>query len=554
MNKITFFKLIRFRKKLKYLLFSLSILLLFLISSCVKDGDFEFDKLAQNQFDPTLAAPFINSKLTLKDILKDTSGIIQVDIQTNALKLVYNSDNMVSVMAKDLFEIPDQSIQTDTSNLVLIPPTGDSNFYSITKPYSFQLPKPEQKLDSVFIKHATLKLSINTDINHKGRVKLTIPNMKFPNGQNFRVEIPIDYNGGTTPYVINIPPIDISGCKITFNNLPGHRNEVIFKYEHWLYKDLINPYNSSYFIQVNDVLENISYDKLVGYIGQYEFPMGDTTEISVFNTQLEGNFELDNIKIGGKIENSFGLPLELKVDKLQAQNGSVIRNINDFPSPNPIPINSPTPAQIGQTVTTTISPVVSTDLANAFNISPKKIIYKVTGKANPANDSSISNFIIDTSNFKVSFNIEVPLEGKVGGFVLQDTIGFDLATKIKEVDEVTFKIYTNNAFPLDAYVQVYFTDNLFHVIDSMITNNTSVIQSGNIDPVLHTVTSARATTTEVVISKERVRKIESLNTQKLIIKARLTSGSYSNNQIVKITNNDFIDVKLGMKAKVNIKP
>lgn len=553
MNNPLFFKLIRFRKLLKHLFFSISVSIILLLSSCVKEGDFEFDKLAKNQFDPTLAAPFVNSKLTLQDILKDTSGIVQVDIATNALKLVYNSNNLVSIMAKDLFEIPNQSIQTDTANLNLVPPTGDSNYYSIIKPYTFHLPKTDQRVDSVFIKNATLKLNINTNINHKGRIKLTIPNIKRPDGNEFSIEMPINYNGQSTPYIVVIPPIDMSGYKIIFNNTPGHKNEVTFKYEHYIYKNPVYPYTNPYFIELNDALEDISYNKLFGYIGQYEFPLNDTTLISVFNSQLEGHFELYNIKVGVKVENSYGLPIEIKIDKFQAQNGNIIRNINDFPSTNPFSLNYPDVNHIGQSINTTLPLSPSTDLANAINISPKKIIYKITGKANPANNPGIQNFVIDTSKFNVSVNLELPLEGKVGGFVLQDTIEFDLAEKIKDVNEITFRINTSNHFPLDANVQVYFANQFNQIIDSMISTGENVINSGIVDVATHVVTHPSSKLTEVTITNERVRRIETMKTKKLIIRGKLTSFN-NGTQDVKITNIDYLEVKLGMKAKVIINP
>ncbi len=539
-----FFKLMGFRKLLRYLYFTVSVLIIFSITSCVKDGDFEFDKLAKNQFDPSIAAPFINSRLTLQDILKDTSGIVQVN-SDNTLKLIYNSNNLVSIMAKDLFEIPNQSLFTDTANMVFPPiAAGDSIYVAITKPFEFtNMPKPDQRLDLVSIKNAVIKLDIISEINHSCKLVLKSSSITYANGDSLEVVIPITYTGGPSTHVNK--DIDISGCKINFNNSPGHKNELMFFYKTVIYGDgnANNPNNRLTF--KSDII-NIKYDKLLGYIGQYDFPLNDTTLLSVFNTQLAGQFELNNVKISAKVDNSYGLPIEIKIDKFQAQNGNNVVNITDFPPQNPFNLLYPT--VIGQSATTNIPSTTSNDLANAINISPKKIIYKVTGKANPANNPLIQNFVIDTSKFNVSINVELPLEGKVGGFVLQDTLEMEL-DKIKDVKELSFRINTTNAFPLGANVQVYFTDNLFHVLDSMITNGADVIQAGIVNPTTQLVVTPSSKLTEVSISNERLRKIE--NTKKLIIKARLTSYGYPA-QVIKITNNDYIDVKLGMKAKVNI--
>ncbi|NVN94029.1 MAG: hypothetical protein HXX18_01970 [Bacteroidetes bacterium] len=529
-------------------IFLVSLILTFFLFSCVKEGDFEFDKLASNQYNPTIAAPFVSSRLTLKDIINDTSGIIQVNSSDNSIKLVYSTNKLVSIMAKDLFKIPNQSIQTDSSNLVLTVPSGDSNYYSIIKPYSFILPASGQRVDSVFIKNATLKVKVNTDINHKGRIKLTIPNIKRPDGQDFSIEEPVDPTGLSTPFTHVILPINLSGCKIIFNNAPGHNNEVVFKYEHWLYKDAL-PYNNPYFIHLNDTLENISYDKLFGYIGQQVFPLKDTLNFDIFNNQLSGQFEFNTVTVGIKTLNSYGLPIEAKIDKFQAKNGSAVVDVTDFPTQNPFNLNYPTINQVGQTVETNIANQPSTHLANAINISPKTIIYNVNGKANPANNPGIQNFVLDTSKFTVAVQIELPLEGKVGGFVLQDTLDFDLKN-IKDLEEATFRINTWNAFPLGAKVQVYFTDIFYNKLDSLVTNvQNEIITAGQINPITHMVSSPSFCFNEFLMIKSRLLKIE--NAKKILIKAILSTPSYPS-QLVKISNNDYLDVKLGVKVKTII--
>lgn len=557
MNNLMIFKLLRFRKLVVYLFCSIIISLVFVVTSCVKDGDFEFDKMAKNQFDPTIAAPFVNSRLMLKDILKDTSGIIVEDIANNTLKLVYNKDSMVSIMAKDLFIIPNQSIQTDTSNLILTSSGSDTNYYAITKPYTFQLPKPGQRLDYVYIKKAFLVLKLFTDINHSGRIKLSIPEITYPNGQPFSVELLINYTGQATPYQIPFTKKDLSGCKIIFNNSPGHTNEITFKYEHWVYKETsppVYPYNNPYFIQLNDSLEDIAYDKLVGYIGPYDYTIQDTLKMPQdHTTDLLEYIEFYKIGLSATIKNSYGLPIDVHVDTILAKSpkGNVL--VKNFPSTNPVHINYPTLSQIGQSVNTLIPYQENADLVTAINKKPTEIIFKVTGKLNPASNPAISNFVVDTSRFTVGVNVELPLEGKIKGFVLEDTLNFDLANKLKDLQEVTFKINTSNAFPLDANVQVYFANQFGQIVDSMITTGQNVINSGVVDATTHLVTSPTTKLTEVTLSNARIRKIESWITTKLIVKAKLTS--YNNGASdVKISTTDYIDVKLGMRAKVNVKP
>ncbi len=301
------------------------IVLLIIVQSCVKDGDFDFKKMAQNQLSPTIAAPFVNSKLSLKDIIKDTSGIIHVNFD-QSLKLVYSTNNLYSIMAKDLFVIPDQSIKTDTANFNFVaPPLGDSTFYSIITPYSLQMPDTSQKqrIDIVYLKSALLKLLIETNVNHSGRIELTIPNIRNNQGDTFKIQIPNHYSPIVTPIPYTIPVnFDLSGYTIYLNNSPGHTNEITFYYKHWIYGD--NNFNSiSYYTHLNDSITNIQYGKLFGYIGQYDFNLKDTTFFDIFtNNTLLDNLQINNINVGVKYTNSYGLPVLVKVDKFQANSGT----------------------------------------------------------------------------------------------------------------------------------------------------------------------------------------------------------------------------------------
>ena len=61
-----------------------------LLTSCMKD---DFDKLSKTQtnWHPEFTTPILDSKLTLKDIIKDTTGLLHED-STGFLTIVYESE------------------------------------------------------------------------------------------------------------------------------------------------------------------------------------------------------------------------------------------------------------------------------------------------------------------------------------------------------------------------------------------------------------------------------------------------------------------------------
>ncbi len=520
-----------------------------LLYSCVKEGDFEFDKLASNTYDPTLAIPFISTRLSLKDILKDTSGIIQTNTD-NSLKLVYDADDIHTIEAKELLIIPNQQLQTDNNNLNFPPiPIGDTlTLPSIPIVFPFDMPKPGQIIDSVYVKAAILKLNIKTDLNHSGNIVLTSPNIKLSNGQAFKVIIPLDYSSS----IINVDrEIDLSGCVIKFNNTPGHTNELLFNYVQSIYGD-INANNAPYFLHFQTNLNDFTFNKFFGYIGFYELDIQES--IVIQQDHIQDLFDVINFsKVGlsANFKNSFGMPVEIQIDTILAvtPTGNVL--VTNFPNQNPFDLNYPSLSQIGQSLNTIIPYQENASLAVVINKSPTEIIFKLKVKLNPDNNASIPNFMLENSKIDIGLHLELPLVGRMNGFVLQDTLGFALAEKLENAEEVTFRINATNAFPLDVNVQVYFADSLYQIIDSIIPNSDNIILSGLVDATTHIVTVPTPKLTEVVISKERVRKIERMKASNLIIRGKLSSFN-NGNQDVKITSKDYLDVKLSMKIKLNV--
>ena len=101
-------------------------------------------------------------------------------------------------------------------------------------------------------------------------------------------------------------------------------------------------------------------------------------------------------------------------------------------------------------------------------------------------------------------------------------------------------------------MQVYFANQICIPIDSMITTpGQQIVVSGIVDPTTRKVISPSTKMTEVYIENTRVQKLK--YAKKLIIRAKLYSYNYPN-QVVKLFNDNYINVKIGMKAKFKLNP
>jgi hypothetical protein len=519
------------------------------IVSCVKDGDFDFDKLANPTLDPTLAAPLVNSHLTLADILKDTSGIIQSD-QDGLVTLVYETGDLISTKPSDFFQIQNQSINTDSTNINLPTSPSDTTYYLISSNYSFSMPKPGQRLDSIKIKSALLKLNITTNINKTCMLELTSPDITNSNGTPLKLKFNINYTGQPGTYSVPFT-FDLSGYTMKLKNQPPKSNEILLQYSLKVIKNGLSV-NNPYKIEMNDQIENIQFEKIFGYIGNYDFNFSDITELSIFYNNMLSNINISNVRFDVGILNSFGLPIKLIINQIKAYksaNPSQFQLINDIP--NPITVNSPTVNQIGQSVTTPgLSNISSNDLASAINLGPDRISYSLKAVTNPNNNPSETNFVLENSALKINMKAIIPMYGKVNGFVVQDTLDFELKD-LSNVSEMMVRVNAKNAFPIDARIQVYFTtNNPGLILDSLVTGDPLIIQSGIVGsaPALKVVTPTTKIT-DITLTPTQIARIR--NAKKMIIKARINT---SNNGIsdVKIYNDNYIDVKLGVKTKLNV--
>tara|TARA_B110000211_G_C14091373_1_gene559339 strand:+ start:315 stop:2417 length:2103 start_codon:yes stop_codon:yes gene_type:complete len=85
--------------------------LVLIVSSCLKD-DYKWDNISLENYNPAVAAPIVNTRLTLHDLVKDylesDSSILSID--ADSLLWVTYSSNLFRMGLSDMFSISDQNI------------------------------------------------------------------------------------------------------------------------------------------------------------------------------------------------------------------------------------------------------------------------------------------------------------------------------------------------------------------------------------------------------------------------------------------------------------
>lgn len=505
-------------------------------SSCVKEKDFNFDMMAQNNYESEWAVPIINKKYQLGDFVLDTMNYIVTDPNDQFLTVVYNTGDLWSVSAEDLITLPDESINK-TENVPAPSSVTPGSYWEATYSTQLSLGMNSYSVDTLLLKGGLFISAINTNINHPALVTITVPSAIDQNGNPLTFITDMTDLSGTGT-ASGSSSVSLNGYKLSM----GTGNTITVNYKVKVIGDG-NPFTTpNYNIQVNTQLNNLKYKYMIGYFGQITQNLADTASIRLFSTHFDNELYLKNFKAHLFMKNSFGIPLRFSVNKYTIFNAGV-----EVPVINPgYTVDGPCPSflQFGQTISKHDTVILN---PNLLQISPKYQAFNCNGTLNPDNNPAIKNFVCDNSKFSVDARLELPMEGRIVKFGYKDTLEFHFEN-IDAIDVTNFRLYVENAFPIDGTMQVYFADTTYRIIDSLITNPMDNVFNAAVlgpSPTYYTISNG-TTTKNFYVNHDRIERIA--QTKWLIVKANLTSKP--DNQNIRLYGNQYVYVILGTRVKI----
>lgn len=555
MNKIRFagiFKII------------LPIIIIVIFNRCMHD-EYDFSKLDDEmEISAGILAPVAYGSLNLQDIISefDSSSFISTD--ADGLLLITYEDSLFSYIADDLLNIPSQDfIEFFIESDFTIPPgwgTGETVKLDRTQTFPFSFLNGEQ-LDSLILDQGSMIFNITSEFQHAGLIIITCPNIRL-NNEPFTDTIPIDVDDGTfvynEPFILDGYTIYLSDSVTvdsTYSYMP-----VDFHVE------LINSgagFTLGERITITTTLENMDFDAIFGYIGDYEL-LTQTGEVDLgfFENTLDGYIYFESPQINFNIKNSYGVPAAVTisrftgfkndVDSIQMTFDSSIDTFayaypsladyiaNDIYKDTTISINGP-----------------NSNVSDFLSFLPSRLEYSLGAKSNPEGPTGSYNFVSDDSEIEVDFEFILPLWFKADNFALEDTIDLDLMDIDQDADfieKVNILLEVSNGLPLEIDFQVYFLDSLYNPVDSLFDDAARpIIRSGITDPLTGEVIAPGINKSFVEYTKD---EIVDLNTVRYgIIRAGLkTPSDASGDQFsVKFFTDYSIDFNLsvGVDVKAN---
>jgi hypothetical protein len=401
---------------------------------------------------------------------------------------------------------------------------------------------PEQ-LHEILLKEGNLSYSINSGINYPSEAVVSLPTFKN-NGSAFTRNIALTTLGTADASNISLAnqTADLTTLSTPYNRFPikiditCKKSSSTFK---WKATDKVN---------VQITMGNMNFKHLKGFFGEKLINLEENSfEVGVFENTLSGtNISLHGQSIYFNVYNDYGVPLVLDFKKFQGSNESTSKNILTDPN-SPFQMASPT--AFGDPAAKT--KVEVTNVSEIYELNPSLITYQLDATLNKGIASG-NNFLTDTSKVIVEINAKIPLWGKAGNIVLEDTMDNSLEGDIDEaeVQYVKLKAKITNEFPIDAKVQIYLADENYIITDSLFTaDQMAFITSSSVNDAGDLVKAGVYDKT-IEVNKSKFEKL--IESPYLIIRGNLATSEASSKD-VKIKSGYKLDVKIGLQTKLDVK-
>jgi hypothetical protein len=549
---------------MKFSLFLVSIVLI--LSACNK---VDFNKLSDSPWNPQLGAPLLNAEFSVEDIISKMDSNGNVGFLNNVVTLSY-STTLDTISIANLLKIKpvdvDYSIYFPVeSNYVNKTITVGEQLPPFTSNHNFNLDfGSDNNINKIEFKSGELVLAFSTSIKQEFKFNIEIPTLQ-KNNKFFSTQSRIPYNNlSENSVVVKVP-------------LAGYTAEL---------GDEINPTKdfkinitttligsgqkiaATNLINLNLSLKEFGISYAEGKFGEFTKNLKDSVDINLIKNATSGEFGLTNPRIKFSVENSFGFPIEIKIDSITSKE----KNITSLPVDiitNKTLIKSngidyrDQKASIDKILISksSINEVGYTNLQvdkidQLINSREKTLRYLISTKVTQNNTKA---FITDKSYLIIKATAELPLEGYASNFEINDTLDFKIDDSEELIlDYLEIKLLAINKFPLDVKGSLLLLDENKSIIRNSLNQPfdllnlknqnvdlTNVLNAGKTDA-NGNVIEGSTTALTFLITKENMNNFKKAKFIKIIGKLNVGSSA----KPIKLTESNSLKLQLGIKTSV----
>ncbi len=483
--------------------------------------------------------------------MSDSTNIYQYD-SDNFITLIYRK-RIFSQTVNDFFQLPQNQTLNSNMNLNAIEITqftaNGSVQTALNTGMTFGITGPGgSQLDKVIYQSGMMNIAFTSNFEHSGNLLVSVPELRL-NGVPFSQAFPINYQGGAVSFDISIP---LAGYEIDLNNGSGP-NTIPIDYTLTLNQGNGAVPTATNQVQINHSFENMRMAFADGDFGNFSLVIDPTqVDLDVVQSEHSGSLYFEDPKLKLKIKNTIGAQILVTIDQLYATGDLGQTNItisalipgNQFLIPAAPSVGDS--AQLEYLFTRNNS-----NIKDIVNDKYGTLHHDFSAIVNP--NGPAYNFAQANSSVEVVADVELPFWGFSNHFTIIDTVKIsldDVNTLADNVEKGLLRINTVSHFPIDGLLKVYFADENYFLIDSILTDGSYIIRSGTVNADGKTI-SATQTNNDVELDRQRIDHL--FDSKYLIISSDITSTDDAGRNI-KLYVEDNIEVHIGLRLKLKADP
>jgi len=186
----------------------------------------------------------------------------------------------------------------------------------------------------------------------------------------------------------------------------------------------------------------------------------------------------------------------------------------------------------------------NSNIVDILGSQPVALDYDVDARTNPDSLVEVRGFLTDESFYRIQVEVELPMFGWAQGFIAADTFDIDLSD-FDDIQEIEFKLISDNGTALDVGTQGFFLDIDGNVMDSLLTQQQSLVAAAPVDE-NGKVTEVFTKESFIPFSEDRLNGIR--GAKELVLQSSFSTYNASDVN-VKVFAEDAISVRVGMRLK-----
>ena len=527
----------------------LFVAILFLLTSCFKELADDINKIDNLKWNPTLALPLANGSFTIGEFAKGLSGenFSTTSRDDGLVVFTYTQDQVFSETAEELVDIGDQNFNTTINPLsATIPDLPINGTITEQELHDFNLaPTENDKLYNATLKGGALVIDLIGDFPASGELILTF-DLLTKDGVALETSFQWDYEGSNSQQFQRT--LDLAGFDIDFTN-----NGSTYNYFYFTSTLTLNyegqSVTSTNGIAMNMDILSLEFSQAFATISK-RVVVTETNEFTFnFMDELKGGvYYFDEPSINFNFSNGFGIPVNATIVETVATSESKGKiSLSGDVVGTPFPIAYPSMEEIGNVLESDISiNHLNSNLPEIIAWPPNSISYTIEGMVNPNANDDI-HFALDTSRVSANIDLELPMIGRFRNLTLAENYDFN-GSKLEEVEYALFRLGSSNGFPINAHIQLYFLDNNGALIDSLIYDDSKVLEAGLTNDI-GKVTEPTAKDIDVLVPKNRLGPIST--STRILLRATLDTPE-NDTRSVRIYDEDKLIIKLFAQTEFEV--